>query len=279
MKGLQVKYLGLNGEEYDLSKFKIVAGMCTLNGFPKDFFDYFIKTALCNIFESVCTIESAILPMARNQVIALAYANSPDFTHILFLDSDMSEFCGEHVAKLVEANVSIISGACTLRRPPYTLVNPFAGKNDDEAVIEYMKSGDVHECTQVGMAFTLIKKEVFDAVQGETSQGPVWFNIDRLERDGFEAEIEEFIESKLADLNKSLDEHKCYTDETLREAIVMGQTSHLGSPILGEDITFSRKAKKLGFNCYTHCGVIVGHLGTRAYNFADTLANNDKVIA
>ncbi len=282
MKESQVKYLDADGKKHNLEGVKIIAGLCTLDGFPKAFVDYLLKTALCNVFESVCTIESALLPMARNQVISLVYANNPDFSHILFIDSDMTEFCAEHLVKLVLADKPIISGACTLRNPPYTLVNPFLGDVDDATVMEYMRAGEIRECAVLGMAFTLIKKEVFDAVQEETAQGPIWFNMDRQERAGFDAEIEEFLDEVNEKTEKEYHMGGCgpeYMDPLIRKAIAMGQLSHIGSPILGEDITFTRQARKLGFKCFTHCDVIIGHLGTQAYNFAHTLAHNNQIVS
>ena len=139
-------------------------------------------------------------------------------------------------------------------------MNPFAGKNDDVAVIEYVKAAEPIECTQVGMAFTLIKKEVLDAVQEQTVDGPIWSNTDRVERKSFQDEVANF-------------------EGTFLEAIAMGQNSHIGTTLLGEDISFCRKAIKLGFKCYTHTGVIIGHMGKQSFSIIDTLKQKEAIVA
>ena len=120
-----------------------------------------------------------------------------------------------------------------------------------------------------GLGFTLIKKAVFEAVQENTHGDPIWFSTDRSERNSFEVEVEEFISSKKSGLGKNLSDE--YITSLIREAIIMGQQSHIGTLITGEDIGLCAKAKRLGFDSWIHCGVPVGHIGSTTFDMREDL--------
>lgn len=204
-------------------------------------------------------IEGTLLPWARNATINIFYQNNVDFTHLLFIDADMIGFTPQGLHKLVEQDKDIIAGVCTMRRPPYEVTcEPYDKANFNT----HLLNGAVVECQWVGMAFTLIKREVLDALAEETPDGKSWFNLDRESRDGFIKEISNFITTH---------RNKKVTPELLSEAICMGQMSHIGSSHVGEDIGFCKWARRTGFGVYMHCGIIVGHMGNSIYSLKNTV--------
>ncbi len=238
-------------------EFKIVLGVASL-GIPSvKFVSSLIQTVLGNIFHRFCLIEGALLPFIRNLIIKKIYENDPDFTHVMFIDDDMCNFNSQDILNLIQANKPIISALMLMRKPPYLIVNSF---KQDEPIDEYIDKKEIRQVKQTGLGFTLIKKEVFDAVQENTIGDPIWFTTDRSERNSFEVEIDDFIRSK----------HKEYQTDHLtgiiKKAVVMGQQSHIGTMITGEDIGFCVKAKRLGFDSWIHCGVPVGHIGNQVFD-------------
>lgn len=93
---------------------------------------------------------------AREQ--AAKYFLESDCDYMLFLDSDMVP-PADMLIKLIRHDKSIVSALAFRRVPNY---EPCIFKNDMEFYLDYPK--DLIEVTGVGMACTLIKKEVFEKV-------------------------------------------------------------------------------------------------------------------
>lgn len=92
----------------------------------------------------------------RNVAVRVLLGNSLD--HILFIDSDMQPR-PEHVQALLEhTDLPIVSGLCFTRTPPY---RP-AFKPKDSNVIKLDKNTGLMTADWTGMAFTLIRREVFE---------------------------------------------------------------------------------------------------------------------
>lgn len=193
----------------------------------------------------------ALLPHARNLCVEGAYQRDPDFTHILFIDDDTSNFNEEGIVKLIEADKDIIGGVTVMRKPPFKITSPI----QDLSILE---TNGLEEVPFIGMAFTLIKRSVLDKMREETPTGPVWFTLDRLPREGFYEEVKEYKGS-------------------ITEAIAFGQNSHIGAPLLGEDVNFCRKARLLGFKCWVHGGVRLNHVGNKEYGIGDAFDFVDRV--
>lgn len=243
---------------------KIVAGICCCRTQPQTV-SALIQLAQARVIDGWVVGSIGLLPFVRNNVIKQAYVNEPEFTHLLFIDDDMSDFTYEHVEALLEADKDIISGLISSRLPPYRLISCL---NDlsKETIMEYIKTNKVKEEDHVGMAFTLIKRKVLD---GMCQPCDIWFTMDRRHRNNFLDETKTFLE-KLAESPKP-------EIERYREAVGWGMTSILGSELIGEDVEFCRRARAFGFKSYTHCGVIVGHIGTQPYTVRDSLL--EKVMA
>lgn len=214
-------------------------------------------------FTQINCVDSTLLPYARNKLIRMAYERYPQFTHIVFIDDDMTGFTCEHIHALIDADVPIISGFVTTRRPPYTIVASFKDEGP-EKLIRLMENETVVESPLIGMAFTAIKREVLEDTFEETASGPVWFTMDRSPRYDFEKEVESLIDE--ADV--SCPEH---VRKLVYQAVALGQNSHIGTELVGEDVAFCRKAEKFGHKTYIHCGVILGHIGNKDFNIKDAV--------
>jgi len=205
------------------------------------------------------TVGVGLLPFVRNGAIQQVYEKQPDFTHLLFVDDDMSDFNEDHVLALLEADEPIISGLITARLPPYKLISSLQGV-EPKQVLEYIQTNTVVKEDHVGMAFTLIKRRVLDALK---QPNDIWFTMDRMPRKSFMHETAVFIEG-LADSSKP-------EVERYKEAIAWGRLAHVGAELIGEDVEFCRRAKHMGFDSFTHCGVVIGHIGSRPYTVRDNL--------
>lgn len=232
--------------------------------------DYRTIGALINInrynyFVGCSLTQISLLPYVRNSVINQLLQQNPDFTHLFFIDDDMADFKIEHAQALIELDKPIVSALMCMRRYPYTVVGLPLNTTSEE-LLDYMKNSNIVEVDHTGMGFTCIKREVIDALEEKTPNGSIWFNMDRDQRDSFETEYYDKLAGWRKQLEEGTDLHKVFLD-----AVVFGQTSHIGANILGEDVSFGRKAAKFGFKSYVHCGVIVGHVGTQPYTVRDTL--------
>lgn len=241
---------------------QVVLGSCLLNPEAD-----FIRN-LCNLcqtggFVGYSFPNVSLLPISRNIVVKHAYANNPDFTHLVFIDDDMCNFSLNNIARLVLSDQPVVSALCCHRTPPYRLV----ANIDSHNVLEYIEKGLFIEVNHVGMACTVIKREVLDATQENTPDGPIWFTTDREPRDSFEIEASDFIK-----LNKDRKD----TNKLILEAIILGQQSHLNSQLLGEDIAFSKKVSKLGFKLWVDCGSPIGHIGQKVCDYEDSTYEKEQ---
>jgi hypothetical protein len=242
-----------------MKEVKIGLAIPAISGLPPTMVGGLLDLVAAQMIYRYAIIEGTLLPWARNACINMFYENEVDFTHILFIDADMVGFKPIGLHALVEADKDIISGVCTMRRPPYDVsCSPIDKSNFNQHLLD----GDLIQCNWTGMAFTLIKREVLDALAEETPDGLSWFNLDREPREGFFKEVSSFVLT-----NKDRSD----TGQLLTEAIMMGQTCHIGSRVFGEDINFCKWAVRSGFSVWMHCGVVVGHMGEHIYNLKDAI--------
>jgi len=213
----------------------------------EEFINSLTKLVIENILEGYVFPAVSLLPHARNIICAATYEKHPDFTHLLFIDDDMT-FTLKDVLKLYQADKEVISGLTVTRKPPYKIVASL----DPTKFKEYIQNETVVNVAHVGMAFTLIKREVLDTVRQDHD---VWFTMDREPRLSFNEEWE---------IKKS-------EGISLDEAMKFGQEAHLNSELPGEDIAFSKQCQKLKIGTYVHCGVLLGHIGEQAYEIKDAL--------
>ena len=251
---------------------KPVLAICSLQYDPGCVWSL-IELIKTNFFVGHVQVTTTLLPGARNTAIQQALLNNPDFTHLLFIDDDMVDFTIDHVEELVKADKDIISALVTMRKPPYTIPIELEGENsfDMKNILSFIKEERILPALHTGMAFTLIKRNVIDKLAEDTPKGQVWFTMDREPRDTFHKEMMQFahdLKNKIVD-GISLDVYTVISD-----AVAFGMSAHIGSDLLGEDIAFCKRAKKFGFQPFVHCGVIVGHMGSKPITVRDTIKFN-----
>lgn len=242
---------------------KPVLAICTIHNNHRTV-GSLIELIRTNYFQGYVLTAGALLPQARNGCVKRLLDENPDFTHLIFIDDDMCDFTVDHVNSLIEADKPIISALVTMRIPPYKMVNSFPGMPQQE-ILNHIKNQDILETQHVGLAFTCIKREVLDRVKEETPDGSIWFTLDRQPRQNLLTEYYD----KLIEWRDRLATDKLA--DVLGDAVAFGQTSHICSSLIGEDISFCAKASNFGIKCYVHMGVIVGHLGTQPITVRDTL--------
>jgi hypothetical protein len=248
----------------------IVLGCCVLENFKAKTAIHMQDIVLSGYISSRIIVECTLLPQARNQIVGLAYDNTPDFTHVLFIDSDQCGFTPEHLNKLLQANVDIISGITCRRDGKSITINPL--KNCDIDI----KDEKLVELQFTGCFFTLIKKEVFDAVCEPSRRGRIWFTSDRWPRRNWQAQRDAYVFRMARETLEKFNNTKIpsSTDEAplekelrdiLNQAIDMGMVNQEGTELIGEDVGFCWRAREKGFRVWAHAGVRIGHIGEIAH--------------
>lgn len=251
---------------------KVVMAIPSLGLYHKEFITSLMTVSLGQVLDNYCIMEGALLPQSRNMILRLIYQNDSDFTHVLFCDDDMCNFDAETIRKLIDADKDVISALCTFRLPPYNIVGHFPGSLEE--VIEIVNAGEPYKVEHTGLGFTLVKETVLDKIMEQTEDGPLWFNCDRYPRSTFDEEMDCFISDREVDIE---DKDQTIYD-ALKEAIAFGATSHKGSKLLGEDISFSREVIKQGFEIWIHCGCPIGHIGKQVADVQKTIADKRAIV-
>lgn len=266
-------------QETDAPKINLVLGVVSLQ-YEKECVDSLMGVIHSQMCTGYICASATLLPFGRNLIVRQFLEKVPDFTHLIFIDDDMCNFGPQHIHELVMTDKPIISALVTSRHPRYEIVAVFE-KSDPDTIKKNIEDKDILKSSHVGMAFTVIKREVFDATSEDTPEGKVWFTTDRSPRDGFENEIEKFIEEqkeKRKDEGLVVNDQVVFSfEDSLRDAILLGQTSHIGSSMLGEDVAFCERATELGFQAYVHCGVAVGHISKTPRDFRDTFIHAQQI--
>lgn len=238
--------------------------------YQKKMVDALMQLAFARMFAGWVSCGSTLLPMGRNKAISIALEQEPNFTHLVFIDDDMTNFTPEKIAKLIMNDKDICSALVTQRRPPYSIIANC--ELNDAEILDHIKNCNVIQSTFCGMACTVIKRHVLDAMRELTNGDPIWFTCDRISRDGWDEEKEEFLHLHSGHRHERYDD----TREILEEAILFGQMHNVGSKFQGEDMTFCEKASKMGFEIWVDCGVSVGHLGEVEFDFRHSFAESYK---
>jgi hypothetical protein len=114
--------------------------------------------------------QASLLPIARTNAIKTALRT--DCTHVLLIDQDTVGFNGDAILRMASHDLPIVSAYICRRSPPFDPVHRYA--TADPKVFQEpcatpheawkLEAGLVQQCWGVGMAFTLIKREVLEAV-------------------------------------------------------------------------------------------------------------------
>ena len=131
--------------------------------------------------------QSSILPQSRDTLAQIALEG--DYTHILFIDSDMT-FPGNALHKLFMHNVDICTGLCFARKEPHNpciynrinYENPVRGVNNGNITVEEDIERPFFEIKACGMAFCLIKTSALRDIKNK-SDGELFKYIDTFGED------------------------------------------------------------------------------------------------
>lgn len=196
------------------------------------------------------TIQGHSITDARNKLVRAAeeqFESVGGYTHLLFVDSDMN-FNTNDFERLLEADRDIILGLAIKRNEddfsPAFL--PLSGNATDFSDLLGALTDPKLRPFAIragGMAFTLIKRQVFEKIQ------------------------------RLVPVPREQDQA---TLQPLREYF---WSIHFGNPSdmatvehLTEDYTFCYSARLQGFEIFLHPGVQLGHVGSRVYKVQDWLS-------
>ena len=209
----------------------------------------------------------SLLPMGRNGNAQIAFANLGDWTHMLFIDADMGHITPELIDALVVADKPVISPICTIRKAPF---HPAVSVDDQLAIAKALELPEgkrpIIPCNGLGLACTLIKREVLEKTAELTPSGPVWFTCDRQPRLSI---IDEF--------NKLLEQQDGKTPEECAKAFFqLGLTAHWNTNVIGEDIGFCHRVKRAGFDVFIHTEYSISHVGDQEYNLGDWINHLEK---
>ena len=98
--------------------------------------------------------------LARNSIIEESWETP--WTHVLFIDDDMVGFEAEDAVKLLSLDKDIVTGLCFLRDGKNSpAIYSWDAENEAYRPITQVSGKGLVEIDACGMAFTMIKREVF----------------------------------------------------------------------------------------------------------------------
>ena len=201
--------------------------------------------------------NESLITRARNSM-AYDFLQTPDATHLMFIDADIT-FNPVDIVRMIQADKDIICGLYPKKEINWKLVHDAVQKGVDftelpnytgSFVVNLVggadrQEGKLHEPMQIengGTGFMLIKREVFEALKPTV---PKYTNdmIQIIDKNPQKKIIDEFFAT-------SIDEES-------------------GNRLLSEDYHFCKIARKAGFKVYAAPWAQLTHTGT--YNFNGTL--------
>jgi hypothetical protein len=111
-----------------------------------------------------CTLRGSLTALARNQLVDIAKKNG--FTHIFFMDSDMT-FPPDTLIKLLAHDKDFVGGTYYERYAPYrpTLMKELPDEPEEYTVVDPRGKTDLIEVDGIGAGCTLIKLSVFEGME------------------------------------------------------------------------------------------------------------------
>lgn len=145
-------------------KARVCVGIPSGDTFPKPFFDSFGAAVHLSSEEGTWSkfrVSGVNTPTARNMCVA--HMLKGDFTHLFFMDSDMS-FPKATLPRLLAHDKDIVGGFY-LRKKKGHLPNAFRlGHNKDDTLIpEFID--DFREVEAIATGCLLVKREVFETIE------------------------------------------------------------------------------------------------------------------
>jgi len=171
--------------------------------------------------------NESLISRARNTLVA-KFLNNPDSTHLMFIDADIG-WEPWHLLVMLNRDVDVIGGLYPMKTLPIKwVVNGFDGAEQGPDGLQ--------EVSKTGTGFMLVKRHVFDKLNGHPAVKP--FNND-------------------IGLPKELDQHlKTYYDTAVRE-----------NRYYSEDWTFCENWRDLGGKIWVDKRVLLRHTGTYTFDF------------
>jgi hypothetical protein len=240
----------------------IAIALVTMRTLEADTVRDIIALTSSGLVKSYSITVGTLLPYARNEVLSRIYQNVPDFTHCLMIDADQSGFTAEHLKKMLSYNVDIISGVTCFRNKGFEGQKhlTFVPKPDTKFSLEQ----PILEISHTGLFFSLIKREVLDALMEEVvtpeGRGVLWFTNDRRPRPTWEEEREEHLDDQVEKFNLGRDIRSLLT-----ESIQFGRDANLNTAYTGEDIAFCQRVIEKGFKIYVDLSIKIGHIGSHTF--------------
>ena len=177
------------------------------------------------------TIETmtneSLISRARNTLCA-KFLNTPDSTHLMFVDADIG-FEPWHILAMLNHDKDVIGGLYPMKTLPVKwVVNGFPGAKE--------APDGLQEVSKTGTGFMLIKRHVFEKMNSHPAVKP--FNNDI----GLPAELNQYM--------------KTYFDTAVRE-----------NRYYSEDWTFCENWRDLGGQVWVDKRVLLRHTGTFVFDF------------
>lgn len=212
--------------------------------------------------------SGTILADNRNQIVKRAIEVGAN--HVLFIDSDMC-FDEDALLQLLACDRDIVSGLCTIKSPPY---HPVALRRNEGGGwtmgdrSKYTEGRFFSDLDGVGMAFTLIKTEVFRKVEEPWFAMPPLCMVDSY-RSVHKAE--KGLRMALTELVHQDNAVGVDVIQSLLDSYAWKEVDHgkHGLTVMGEDIFFCDKARHADFEVCLDSSLIIGHIGEHVYTIED----------
>ena len=214
---------------------------------------------------------NALIHTARNKATG---ALRPDADFVLFMDDDMLA-ARDALTRLIEHDLPAVSGLCTNRNPPVSLVAKVwdAVSRQFRRVtrinLEKVVSGEF----AVGGAFLLLKRSVVDQLIEYHLSGQDWLdqNVEMLNLLHVRTPQRESYQSRLSGVRRA-------RWEADRYLLLWDFPVGIDGLMLGEDVSLCQKLHRLKVPVAINGRVHVGHVGEYPYGLWDVLRQEAEGI-
>ena len=116
--------------------------------------------------------NEALITRARNMCVASFLNDSQNYTHLMFIDSDIG-FRPIHLAMLLGRDKDVVGGVYTAKKMPVRIIaNDWVGDATDDGL---------HEVQKIGTGFLMIKRQVFEHLSAHHSVVPFNWEVGMLD--------------------------------------------------------------------------------------------------
>lgn len=284
-EGLQVvgKRLGLELKRNDdLTGQPVVAVLVASNrDIHQNMMD--ARTRLLMYSKQFCTVfaepimGSSLVSWVRNDLVAGLYSTRKKFTHVLFIDDDMT-FEPDSLVKMLRHEADVVGALYTCRSDPPTLNVHLMNTRTTEArrLVSLEQPGiaidsgglgvakNSADTLTVGTGFMLIKREVLDRV------GEQYVNCE------YEKDLWKLTDEQIAPIAAARRDGVSKTGNAYWFQLLPRLCGYAES---GEDTSFCLKAAMCGFKVAVDTSIRPGHIGEYTYSYDDFLQYQSEQIA